>query len=29
MKIDPGKSEWMCYLRVAGIEDLYEEYSAR
>jgi len=29
MKIDPAKSDWMCYLRVTGIEELYEEYSAR
>jgi uncharacterized glyoxalase superfamily protein PhnB len=27
MKIDPKKSDWMCNLRVTGIEQLYEEYS--
>jgi uncharacterized glyoxalase superfamily protein PhnB len=28
LKIDPKKSDWMCHLRVTGIEQLYEEYSA-
>jgi hypothetical protein len=26
MKIDPAKSDWMCHLRVTGIDDLYNEY---
>ena len=29
MKIDPARSDWMCYLRVARIEELYEEFSGR
>jgi len=29
MKIDPARSDWMCYFRVTGIEELYEEYSRR
>jgi hypothetical protein len=24
MKIDPARSDWMCYLRVTGIEELFE-----
>jgi uncharacterized glyoxalase superfamily protein PhnB len=28
-KVDPKKNDWMCYLRVRGIEALYEEYRAK
>lgn len=29
MDVDPKKSDWMIYLRVTGVEELYAEYSAR
>jgi uncharacterized glyoxalase superfamily protein PhnB len=27
--VDPKKNDWMCYLRVRGIETLYDEYRAK
>ncbi len=27
MKIEPAQSDWMSYVRVNRIEDLFEEYS--